>query len=359
MPPRWQGRRTTSSRAIFLFLCTGLLLTRRGRLPTRRQKLDQSLGDGQAVRWAAVDRWATERASARAPQPPRPSGYATLSGDGSSGGPDRRCLTGLLPLDGSEHPVPGLRLRGLSGERRRTGILPRHGSGLPPVHIDHVAGEIQIVGIIDHYGCLVDYRVERWRRKWQGRSPLPPYGEAMPFPPRLGSSSTLVIHAVRRRDRCTLGLRPVPPGEGCVVARQGQLSTLHRHSRGTTLIGKLRCGSSAPLPLGESTGAPSREGANGAEGCLDALDRDGTEPASAAREHDDVDAQVTTLAASCFCPGSARKPGCRMMGSEGPVVQAADRSTPPSRSTNANRRFGERHVKPGESTHRRPSKSAG
>jgi hypothetical protein len=122
------------------------------------------------------------------------------------------------------------------------------------VHIDHVAGEIQIVGIIDHYGCLVDYRVERWRRKWQGRSPLPPYGEAMPFPPRLGSSSTLVIHAVRRRDRCTLGLRPVPPGEGCVVARQGQLSTLHRHSRGTTLIGKLRCGSSAPLPLGESGG---------------------------------------------------------------------------------------------------------
>ena len=239
---------------IFLVLCTGLLLTRRGRLPTRRQKLDQSLGDGQAVRWAAVDRWATERASARAPQPPRPSGYATLSGDGSSGGPDRRCLTGLLPLDGSEHPVPGLRLRGLSGERRRTGILPRHGSGLPPVHIDHVAGEIQIVGIIDHYGCLVDYRVERWRRKWQGRSPLPPYGEAMPFPPRLGSSSTLVIHAVRRRDRCTLGLRPVPPGEGCVVARQGQLSTLHRHSRGTTLIGKLRCGSSAPLPLGESGG---------------------------------------------------------------------------------------------------------
>ena len=119
MPPRWQGRRTTSSRAIFLVLCTGLLLTRRGRLPTRRQKLDQSLGDGQAVRWAAVDRWATERASARAPQPPRPSGYATLSGDGSSGGPDRRCLTGLLPLDGSEHPVPGLRLRGLSGERRR------------------------------------------------------------------------------------------------------------------------------------------------------------------------------------------------------------------------------------------------
>jgi hypothetical protein len=37
---------------------------------------------------------------------------------------------------------------------------------------------------------------------------------------------------------------------------------------------------------------------------------------------DGADAQVVTLAGSCFCPGSAPWMGCPMMGSEGPAVQA-------------------------------------
>ena len=152
---------------IFLVLCTGLLATGRGRLPACRQKLDQSLvmakpsdGCGRPMGTRASIGASASAATA--------FGLCDVVGGRVPGGPDRRCLTGLLPLDGPEHPDLGLRLRGLSGERRRTGILPRHGSGLPPVHIDHVADELQIVGIIDHYGCLVDYRVEGWRRKRQG-----------------------------------------------------------------------------------------------------------------------------------------------------------------------------------------------
>jgi len=47
-----------------------------------------------------------------------------------------------------------LRPRGLTRERRSTGILPRDGGSLPPVHFDHVAGKYLVVGSIRHYDRL-------------------------------------------------------------------------------------------------------------------------------------------------------------------------------------------------------------
>ena len=41
---------------------------------------------------------------------------------------------------------PGLRTRCLTGQRRGTAILPRQIVGLASVHVDHVAGELAIVG---------------------------------------------------------------------------------------------------------------------------------------------------------------------------------------------------------------------
>jgi hypothetical protein len=46
-----------------------------------------------------------------------------------------RWFRSLLPLDGPQHSDPGLRLLGLTGERRGTGILPRHGGCRLPVNV--------------------------------------------------------------------------------------------------------------------------------------------------------------------------------------------------------------------------------
>jgi hypothetical protein len=66
------------------------------------------------------------------------------------------------------------RSRGLTRERRRTSVLPRDSGSLPPVHLDHVAGECLVVGTIGHYHRLssntgVGYRLFGIRE------------EAMPF----------------------------------------------------------------------------------------------------------------------------------------------------------------------------------
>jgi hypothetical protein len=59
-------------------------------------------GDGQAVRWLRSTDGHPSEHSERAPQPPRPSGYATLSGDGSrvvriGGGALPACCRWMVP----------------------------------------------------------------------------------------------------------------------------------------------------------------------------------------------------------------------------------------------------------------------
>lgn len=68
-------------------------------------------------------------------------------------------LTRLLPLYVSEHPDPGFRLRWLTGERCRTGILPRYDGSVGPVHRNHVASERLFGFLVSHH--VVDDRVQR------------------------------------------------------------------------------------------------------------------------------------------------------------------------------------------------------
>jgi hypothetical protein len=44
----------------------------------------------------------------------------------------------------------------LTGERRGTGILPRHGGRFSPVNVDQVAGELVVVGTIIHRRHLIE-----------------------------------------------------------------------------------------------------------------------------------------------------------------------------------------------------------
>jgi hypothetical protein len=67
--------------------------------------------------------------------------------------------TRLLLLDVSEHPDPGFRLRRLTGECCRAGILPRYDGGFCPVHRNDVAGERVLGPGIRHR--VFDDRVKR------------------------------------------------------------------------------------------------------------------------------------------------------------------------------------------------------
>jgi len=67
-------------------------------------------------------------------------------------------LAGLPPLNDPKHPDPGLCPRDLTGERRGSGVSPRHGWGFRPVHLDHVAGEGVFVAFVARFHGLIDRR---------------------------------------------------------------------------------------------------------------------------------------------------------------------------------------------------------
>ena len=73
--------------------------------------------------------------------------------------PTRRLpLSSLLPLGDPEYLDPRLRLRGPTGERCGTGILPRHGGGSRPARVDQVAGERLVVGIISIASSIAGFK---------------------------------------------------------------------------------------------------------------------------------------------------------------------------------------------------------
>lgn len=188
MPPRGQGRRTTSSRAIFLVLCTGLLLTRRDRLPARRQKLDQSLGDGQAVRWLrSTDGRPSEhrrerlsRHDLRAMRRCRGTGSRVVR------------IGGALPAC-CRRMVPSTRFQDFACAACPESAVARAFSratvaaSLPCTSIMSLArfksSESSIIMVASSITVL-----NAGGESGRGDRPSRLYGEAMPFPPRLGSS---------------------------------------------------------------------------------------------------------------------------------------------------------------------------
>ena len=120
-----------------------------------------------------------------------------IAGGRIAGGPDRRCLVGLPPLDEFEPPDPRLCPCDLTGKRCGAGVFSCYGRGFRPVHFDHVAGKgcsslssiDSMVSSIVGFGAAADHRL--LRRVGDGASAAPvclwklsnPCRPCRPYPP--------------------------------------------------------------------------------------------------------------------------------------------------------------------------------